>query len=79
MASRINLPALGTTFATPVFLVQGEEDLLTVPAGTRRYYDSISAPQKDYISLQRVGHDPNQPMVEAQYKLLQERVRKLAQ
>lgn len=79
MASRVDLPALGSTFSVPVFLVQGEEDLLTVPAGTRRYYDSISAPQKDYISLPRVGHDPNQPMVDAQFKLLQERVRKLAQ
>ena len=78
MASRVNLPALGTAFTVPVFLVQGEEDLLTTPAGTRRYYDSISAPQKDYISLPRVGHDPNQPMVDAQFKLLQERMRGLA-
>jgi pimeloyl-ACP methyl ester carboxylesterase len=79
MASRVDLPALGAAFSVPVFLVQGEEDLLTLPAGTRRYYDSISAPQKDYVTIPRAGHDPNQPMVDTQFKLLQERVRKLAE
>ena len=79
MASRIDLYALGTAFSVPVFLVQGEEDLLTVAAGTRRYYESIRAPQKDYVSIPRVGHDPNQAMLDTQFKLLQERVRKLAQ
>jgi pimeloyl-ACP methyl ester carboxylesterase len=78
MASKVNLPALGASFPMPVFMVQGADDLLTLPHDTRRYFDSINAPQKEYITVPRTGHDPNRPMLDAQFKLLQERVRKLA-
>ncbi len=42
MAAGIDLPALGTTFAVPVFLIQGEEDLLT--------------PLRDHASVLRPHH-----------------------
>lgn len=74
MASRIDLAAMGTSFDVPFFMVQGAEDLLTPPAATRRYFDRISAPVKEYILLPRTGHDPNQTMVDAQYRVLKERV-----
>lgn len=77
MASRIDLPALGTEFSVPFFMVQGEEDLLTPPAATRRYFEQIKAPVKEYILLPRTGHDPNQIMVDGQFRVLKERVRPL--
>lgn len=70
MASTIDLPKLGTRFDIPVYLIQGAEDLVTTKEVTKAYFDSIVAPHKDHILLERVGHDPNAAMVDAQYKVL---------
>jgi pimeloyl-ACP methyl ester carboxylesterase len=74
MASTIDLPALGLEFAIPVFLLQGAEDLVTVPSVARRYFDSLSAPAKEFRLLAATGHDPNAALVEAQYDILKTRV-----
>ena len=75
MFSRFDLPKRGTAFTVPFFLVQGTEDLLTTPDIARAYFDSVTAPQKEFVMVPRAGHDPNQVTLDAQYKLLQERVR----
>lgn len=74
MLSRIDLPALGTTFPMPIFIIQGKEDLLTMPSVTKAYYDRIKAPSKQYILLDKVGHDPNPLMVDAQLQVLKTRI-----
>jgi pimeloyl-ACP methyl ester carboxylesterase len=74
MFSRVDLPKLGTDFAIPVFFVEGEHDLLATPDVARRYYDSIKAPQKGWVLLAHSGHDPNQEVVDAEYKVLKEQV-----
>lgn len=79
MLSTIDLPRLGLDYKIPVFLIQGEHDLVTVPEVARVYFDSISAPQKEYFSLPNTGHDPNPEMVDMQYKVLSTRVRPLLQ
>jgi pimeloyl-ACP methyl ester carboxylesterase len=79
MYSHVDLPALGTRFEVPIFLLQGEADYLTVPEISRRYFDSLTAPKKAFILLPRTGHDPNQIMVDAQYAILQKDIRPLAQ
>ena len=65
MLSKVDLPSLGTVFEMPVVLVQGAEDLVAIPEVARRYFDSISAPQKSFLLIPRTGHDPNPAMVEA--------------
>jgi pimeloyl-ACP methyl ester carboxylesterase len=72
MLSTIDLRKLGTRFDIPVYLIQGAEDLVTTKEVTKAWYDSIAAPHKDYILLERVGHDPNTAMVDAQYKVLKD-------
>lgn len=74
MAATIDLPSLGLDFAIPVFLVQGAEDLVTIPDVARRYFESLTAPQKEYRLLAATGHDPNSAMVEAQYDILRTRI-----
>lgn len=74
MLSHVDLPALGTDFALPVFFIEGEHDLLATPDVARRYYDSIRAPKKGWVLLPHSGHDPNQEVVDAEYKLLREQV-----
>lgn len=74
MASQVDLPALGTDFAIPVFIVQGKHDLLATPDVARRYYDSLKAPEKAMLVLEHAGHDPNQDVVDAEYRILKERI-----
>lgn len=75
MHATLDLYKLGTDFKMPVFLVQGTEDLTTTPAVAKRYFDAIKAPRKEYFLVPATGHDPNAPMVEAQYKILETLIR----
>lgn len=77
--STVDLPALGTDFPIPVFLVQGSEDLVTVPDVAKAYFDSLSAPQKAYRVAPLTGHDPNEAMVAAQLDILQSLICPLTQ
>ena len=74
MFSQVDLPNLGTEFAIPMFFVQGAQDLLFTPDVTQRYYNSLKVPQKALVLLKHAGHDPNQDVIDAEYKLLMERV-----
>jgi pimeloyl-ACP methyl ester carboxylesterase len=70
----IDLNALGHNFQIPVYLIQGEEDLLTTPELSKQYFDRIVAPDKDYILLPSVGHAPNELSHAANYRILVEKV-----
>jgi pimeloyl-ACP methyl ester carboxylesterase len=70
MLSQVDLPSLGGSFQMPVFIVQGSEDLLTVPEVARRYFDSIKAPAKEFALVPRSGHDPNAAMMDAARNML---------
>ncbi|WP_426192362.1 alpha/beta fold hydrolase [Massilia sp. DWR3-1-1] len=74
MFSTVDLPSLGTQFAIPVFFVEGAQDLLATPDVAQRYFDSIEAPAKAIVVLPRAGHDPNQDVIDAQYKMLAEKI-----
>ena len=74
MFAKVDLPALGTRFDLPVFFIMGEADLLTSPAIARTYFDSITAPAKDFTLVKRAGHDPNQAVHDAQWTVLRDKV-----
>lgn len=74
MFSRVDLPGLGMDFAVPVFMVQGEQDLLTTPEVARRYFDGIKAPTKGMLMVPRAGHDPNPALLAAQWRVLNDLV-----
>jgi hypothetical protein len=40
-----------------------------MPEPSRRYFDFIQAPRKEYVLVPRTGHDPNPPMFNAQRRL----------
>lgn len=75
MEATTDLYRLGPRFELPVHLVQGKEDLLTEPQVTRRWFESISAPDKSLVEVPRAGHDPNVPLIDAQKQVLAERLR----
>nr|WP_227254240.1 alpha/beta hydrolase [Xanthomonas vasicola]MDO6947940.1 alpha/beta hydrolase [Xanthomonas vasicola]MDO6951223.1 alpha/beta hydrolase [Xanthomonas vasicola]MDO6959992.1 alpha/beta hydrolase [Xanthomonas vasicola]MDO6968472.1 alpha/beta hydrolase [Xanthomonas vasicola] len=70
MGPQINLRTLGPQFAMPVYLIQGEQDLVTPAQISKAYFDGLSAPSREFLLLPRTGHDPNSPMTEAQVKVL---------
>lgn len=78
MFSRIDLPRLGMRFDIPVYIIEGSEDLIAVPDVAKHYFDGLIAPEKEYVSVPQTGHDPNLAMVDAQYKILSEKIRAMA-
>lgn len=70
MAQGIALDQSHTEFEIPVFLIQGTEDLLTVPEVTESYFEKIKAPEKSYVKIERCGHDPNLRMLNKQLDML---------
>jgi len=74
----VDLPALGTEFKIPIFMVQGAEDLHARPEMAKAYFDSIKAPQKEFYLVSGTGHEPSIPALDRVHKILLEQVRPLA-
>jgi pimeloyl-ACP methyl ester carboxylesterase len=79
IATAIDVRALGTRYALPVFFVQGAEDLLTHTSVTRAFFEPLQAPRKTLLMVPGAGHDPNDAMIEDHFRLLMEWVRPLTQ
>lgn len=70
-----DLPALGTSFAVPIFIIQGQKDLTATPELAKAYFDSIKAPYKRFYLVPGTGHEPSAPELNLVLKVLTERVR----
>jgi pimeloyl-ACP methyl ester carboxylesterase len=53
---RVDLPALGTDFSIPFFVVEGEEDDITPAPLARAYFDKVTAPHKTFLLMPDAGH-----------------------
>lgn len=76
--TKVDLPALGTDFTIPIFMIQGQEDLTAPPELAKAYFDSIKAPQKRFYSVPGAGHEPSAPELTLILKVLVEQIRPLA-
>jgi pimeloyl-ACP methyl ester carboxylesterase len=74
----VDLPALGTDFAIPIFMIQGQEDLTAPPELTKAYFDSIQAPRKEFYLVPGTGHEASAAELEMVRTVLIEQVRPLA-
>jgi pimeloyl-ACP methyl ester carboxylesterase len=74
----VDLPALGTDFAIPVFILQGQEDLVTLPDLAKAYFDSINSPHKQFYLVPGTAHEPSASELDLALKVLVEQVRPLA-
>jgi pimeloyl-ACP methyl ester carboxylesterase len=75
--TQVDLPALGTRFAIPIFIIQGDEDLTATPELAKSYFDSITAPRKQYFLVPGAGHEPSIASIELAHKVLVDDVRPL--
>jgi len=69
MRAGINMMRDNLIFKVPVYLIQGNEDLLTPKESTKAYFDQIKAPHKEYLLLPETAHGFNLSVVDAQYKI----------
>ena len=67
----IELQRGATVLKLPVYFIQGEADLVTVPAVTAAYVNAIQAPHKELIMVSKAGHGPNAASITAEWQLLQ--------
>jgi pimeloyl-ACP methyl ester carboxylesterase len=69
MAATINLMRDNVDFKIPVYLIQGNQDILTPKENSKEYFDKIQAPKKEYFLLPASAHGFNKSVVETQYKI----------
>ena len=69
MSATINLMKDNLDFKIPVYLIQGNEDIMTPKENSKHYFDKIKAPKKEYYLLPKAAHGFNQSIVDAQYKI----------
>lgn len=72
MNSTIDFMKDGLNFKIPVYLIQGENDILTPKEITIEYFDKMKAPEKDLFLLPGAAHGYNQSVVDIQYKVVKE-------
>ncbi len=53
---REDLPALGTDFSVPFFIVEGAQDDVTPASLAQSYFDRITAPRKSFLLMPDAGH-----------------------
>jgi pimeloyl-ACP methyl ester carboxylesterase len=76
--TKVDLPALGPKFVIPIFIIQGEEDLTSVPELAKAYFDSIDAPRKQFYLVPGTGHEDSAIELKMTLKVLIDAVRPLA-
>ena len=74
MATSINLLEDNYKFQIPVYIIQGEEDILTPKEITSTYFEKIEAPEKELIFVPEAAHGFNTEVVATLYRILLENI-----
>jgi pimeloyl-ACP methyl ester carboxylesterase len=69
MSATIDLMKDNLEFKIPVYLIQGNEDLMTSKEASKAYFDRIKAPEKKYYLLPNTAHGFNESVLETQCKI----------
>lgn len=69
MSGTIDLMKDNLDFKIPVYLIQGNEDILTPKEMSKKYFDKLKAPKKEYFLLPKAAHGFNLSVLETQYKI----------
>lgn len=69
MNATIDLMKDNWEFKISVYLIQGNEDIMTPKEASKAYFDKIKAPEKKYYLLPNTAHGFNEAVLEAQCKI----------
>jgi pimeloyl-ACP methyl ester carboxylesterase len=51
-----DLPATATNFKIPYYVIQGRHDLFAPTPRAKAYFDKVSAPKKQFVTIDNAGH-----------------------
>jgi pimeloyl-ACP methyl ester carboxylesterase len=51
-----DLPATATSFKIPYYVIQGRHDLFAPTPLAKAYFDKVSAPKKQFVTIENAGH-----------------------
>jgi len=71
MVRDINFNKTGISIKIPIYLVQGENDILTASDVNKPFFDKIVAPDKAYFLVPNAGHGHNPSIVAKQFEIVQ--------
>lgn len=69
MSANVDFLKDNLDFKIPVYLIQGNEDIMTPKESSKIYFEKIKAPKKEYYLLPNAAHGFNESVVETQYKI----------
>lgn len=69
MRPTINFLRDNLVFKTPIYLIQGEEDMLTPKESSKNYFDHLQAPLKKYYLLPKAAHGFNETVLKTQWEI----------
>ena len=69
MSASIDLMKDNLEFKIPIYLIQGNEDILTPKEKSKEYFDKLNAPKKKYYLLPKTAHGFNESVLKTQYKI----------
>lgn len=69
MRATVNFMQSSTHLKLPVYIMQGEHDLLTPKEKTTAYFNKLQAPKKQFFLMPTAAHGFNQEVVDTQYKI----------
>ena len=70
MINDVALDECCTNLRIPIYIIQGQKDLLTIPEVTKEFFEEIAALDKEYIQIENSGHDANRDMLRMQLEML---------
>lgn len=70
MVNNINFDKTGLTFKLPVFMIQGEYDILCSQELNKPYFEKIRAPRKEYYTVSNAAHFINEAIVKKEYEIV---------
>jgi pimeloyl-ACP methyl ester carboxylesterase len=72
MMDTIHFSKTNLVFGINIFILQGQEDILTSKETTSSYFDQIRAPKKKYILIPGAAHGFKQSVVDVQHQVMKE-------
>ena len=69
MRATVNFMQSSLQLKLPVYIMQGEHDLLTPKEKTTTYFNKLQAPKKQFFLMQTAAHGFNKEVVDTQYKI----------
>lgn len=76
IGKNIDLMNIGADFRIPIYLFQGENDILCPKEINKPYFDSFEQSNKSFNIVNNTGHGITPEIMERQYKLLMEKYHK---